>query len=847
MSHNKSRHDFVLSFSSSSLFPSFLFLQASSVSTSYSIDLCDSSLSSSSTASSTANVSDSSSSCIPSMQVVVTLDDTSPPLVGFQLPKNKIITDSQGRQWSVGENVLLEIERSPITVNYDLTFGGFAYNAYEQVYAPSWNCVAMPNQMCCPFTTSAGNNLYFLREMKQNVTRYNYYYASMNSPQYSIQVRAVQSSKTETLTLTNTVKKQTGLGITAWVVADLIDVTRYMFFSNDFVVIPENYATTQEGFLAGRYYFGDAINRIGISQSTYMRNVKCTDKQGLLTSVSGSSLMDQFEKFRKDTISNAVGCTFSPSLTTVSTFKRSYQYICQKIVSTQIVLRIPTDGSGVKIIRLFGNPVITKSGVNVNDDTASMEMFIDVFNNADTSGSFDVIPTSCCVANLPSSNEPFWDCSSVTFSRAVSQTVESYKAHRFIFSMLLDQVVKKYGYCTFSVMQYGKTDVTHSINFTTQSISSNPIYNESPAVQDDCIPPYGKKIFGVGNKVLCITECPSQDLMYDSVKFLCKPVDCKIKYNATRNFFNPETQLCEMVKTCLEWKEDYNAITNTCQVKESFRSNQTQPTGQDLDLMNEVNIVTGLQCGQKGDSSQDKTRCMCKLDSHITAFDYKSWNPMFSNSQSDSQFCMVDTLSLNNPPNSDNVSSSILDMVIMLDVWVQLVIAISSCVFAIILYLITSICCPCCCIQRMNMRMEVQKREYGEYKRKTLCEIISSVLCYGDCSMNSYHLSEERANEIMKEQFELNLWRKKRLKHAQVMMEKGSLVVDSDIAVQIQMDLEMDQLEDLLRDKKQDMRMEEKLNELSEEHDSTKDDDSSCDSQHDQDDETEQDEEYYSE
>ena len=184
--HNHNNHNKNSAESSSfSQHNSFLFVHASSVTTSYSIDLCDSSTTSSSS-SNWMNVqqTNDSSSCVPSMQIVVTLDDTSPPLIGFQLPKNKIITDSQGRQWTVGENVLLEIERSPITVNYDLTFGGFAYNAYERIHAPSSNCMAMANQKCCP-VTSGNNNMYFLREMKQNVTKYNYYYASMNSPQVS--------------------------------------------------------------------------------------------------------------------------------------------------------------------------------------------------------------------------------------------------------------------------------------------------------------------------------------------------------------------------------------------------------------------------------------------------------------------------------------------------------------------------------------------------------------------------------------------------------------------------------------------------------------------------------------
>ncbi|KAF0982415.1 hypothetical protein FDP41_011345 [Naegleria fowleri] len=783
------------------------------------------------------------------MQIVVTLDDTSPPLIGFQLPKNKIITDSQGRQWTVGENVLLEIERSPITVNYDLTFGGFAYNAYERIHAPSSNCMAMANQKCCP-VTSGNNNMYFLREMKQNVTKYNYYYASMNSPQYSIQIRAVQTSKTETLTLANTVKKQTGAGLTAWIVADLIDVTRYMFFSNDFVVIPDNYTPTQEGFLCGRYNFGDSINRIGISPSTYIRNVKCSDKIGLLTSVSGSSPMDQFEKFRKDTISTAIGCTFSPSSSTTSsntafpssTLRRSYPYTCQKIVTSQIVLRIPTDGSGVKIIRLFGNPVITKSGVNeIKHGDRNLEMFLDVFNNADSSGNFDVIPNACCVSSVTSTpNLPKWDCHSVMFSHGISQTVESYKVYRFIFSMLLDQVVNKFGYCTFSVMQYGKVDLIHSMNFTTLNISSNSIETDIPAVHDDCVPPYGKKIFGVGNKVLCITECPSQDLVYDSVKLMCKPVNCKLKYNATRNYFNPETQLCEVVKTCLEWKENYNAITNTCELKDSFK-NQTQANDQQLDLMNEVSILSTLPCGNKGDSSQDKTRCMCKSESQITAFDYKPWNPIFSPSlQQESQFCMIDTLSLSSPPSSEILSSGILDMVISLDVWLQLVIGISSCLLMSLLYLFVSVCCPCCCIRRMNMRLEVQKREFGEYKRKTFCELISSILCYGDFSLRTYHLSKERTKEMMKQQFELNLWRKKRLKHAKLLLDRGEKI-DSNIALQIQMDMELDQLEDLLKDKKQDMLMEAQFEK--DEDSSNKEEEESDDSQqHEETDDSEEEE-----
>ena len=126
---------------------------------------------------------DGNSSCVPSLIMSVTMQDNTPAILSFQIPTGVNIKDGEGRVWTVNDPIVLTIERSDITIDYQLTRRGFVNNAYDMIGPPQSMCLPKTDQLCCPISDSQ----YALRELLFNSTKYYYYHVLPKSSDVSLQ------------------------------------------------------------------------------------------------------------------------------------------------------------------------------------------------------------------------------------------------------------------------------------------------------------------------------------------------------------------------------------------------------------------------------------------------------------------------------------------------------------------------------------------------------------------------------------------------------------------------------------------------------------------------------------
>lgn len=95
-------------------------------------------------------------------------------------------------------------------------------------------------------------------------------------------------------------------------------------------------------------------------------------------------------------------CDFAPESTVYSNGGR-LSFTCSNIGTTIMVLELSTEKGAFTLIKLFGEPYITDSGVlpfTSSDDTAVL--YIDITNRGESQGTFSVQPVVCCtiVSNI---------------------------------------------------------------------------------------------------------------------------------------------------------------------------------------------------------------------------------------------------------------------------------------------------------------------------------------------------------------------------------------------------------------------------------------------------------------
>ena len=626
----------------------------------------------------------------------------------------------------------------------------------------------------------------------------------------------MQKSKIETVKVSKTQRNNQAIGMTVSLDADLVDISNLVTFSDEFLVIPETFTSSQEGFLVGKYNFGNEINKIGISKTSFSSFTKCSDRRGLATSIQGSSPFNQFEKFSNEKISSALSCNFVETKVSPLDFQAIYPYKCQKTSKSILTIILPTTGEGLEIIKVYGNPVVTSFGqVALNPGDEKMDMFLDVYNDAKNSGNFEVSPVGCCITSIGKEPSPSTtDCSSVNFVTSYSQSIEGYKVHRFMFSMFVDRIISKFGNCTFAVMQYGSVEVSQTIPFSTENLQTNNEAPQTPQITNECSPPFGKKILGIGGKIYCVTDCPSIDQFYDDQKFQCKPVNCKEKYDGLKDYYNASIALCQPVTKCIDWKEKYNEQTNQCDIKDVFKNSSTVEESVSLFRDADVILLEPFDCGDHGVVSMDKSRCICDSGSRITPYETNSSNAVVKSlSTSDTQFCVMDVTSLDLPPGFQDLSWIL--AVLKLPLWLQVLLLSVTFLFILMLKLTTAMCLPCCCIRRVNMRKEAHRKAYGTLSKKSLFKRCISFFISGDFSSSECVLDEDQSRQLMVDYINRQKWKKKR---ENVMRKTQQEDEESDHLTPLEM-YSLHQrtcLDEIIQDKKQDERIEKQVEESEE-------------------------------
>lgn len=185
---------------------------------------------------------------------------------------------------------------------------------------------------------------------------------------------------------------------------------------------------------------------------------------------------------------------------------------------------------------------------SVFPDSTTLTLYIEFINTGKQAITLKIIHDQCCIeVEQDDIDCDVFELEKIKFVKLLSHGEEDYtrRIQYIIHNMYLRNLI---GYCTFNIIssdhQYREQIILH-INTTTLLNNNNN-----------------------NNNNIIIDECTSVDQDRESK---CRPVNCVLKYNGSRNYFNPTTLKCEAVPECNTLSEDqmdivayYDSETNTC-------------------------------------------------------------------------------------------------------------------------------------------------------------------------------------------------------------------------------------------------------------------------------------------
>ncbi|KAL9651225.1 hypothetical protein ABK040_006226 [Willaertia magna] len=667
--------------------------------------------------------------CTDTMLVSIAVDDTGlGAATKFTIDSLVVPVDSNGVEWNVKEPINVEISRTDPIVEFEQVSQGIVKNAFEQQKKLGNGEKCNNNEFCC----SNG----YKRWISFNSTEY--YLFSIGTPSllYHIRIDIYQNDISYTLFLNPQSKTVKYLGITASLEYDLIQLGNTDFRNYMYVVESSNLGKL-EGFIVPMQHFGDGVNRIGISQEMYNRKVDCLLALGSITKI-GDSVYDQFYGFRSRRVSSDMGCTFNPQQ------QNSLYLQCAKTSSTTLLLELPIKGNGgFKIEKFYGNPYIVGKGALLLQSTKTT-IYVDVFNDIDSTGKIEVELNSCCFKKGEKQT-----CSD---SKTVAKYVKSvgpYDTKRVYFSVVPTLTDFDNGFCIIAIGQYGKVEKEEEVSFSMKTVLSEPTTTY-------CYPPKLKTI--VGGRVVCITDCPTADTIYNETIYQCVPVDCSIKYRGLKEFFNHLTLKCEEKKKCEEWKENYDYNNNLCITKKEY---ETKPSS-NYEICTENDLTSSnlhsLNCGY-GYMDRMGTICTCPNG--------------FVTSAESNLFCDINLNDIKPVPASLELPKpTFFESLCDLPNWAQILL------IAIFIVLLLSpiplgIIFVFCCIKKIDPKKEAMKRKYGELKKKSVWRRIQTAVVKGDFSAHEYKITDEKKEQLKLSTLEKKKLQKKKKKECVPYCKKG--------------------------------------------------------------------------
>ncbi len=309
--------------------------------------------------------------------------------------------------------------------------------------------------------------------------------------------------------------------------------------------------------------------------------------------------------------------------------------------------------------------------------------------------------------------------------------MEPSSTFRFKFPVQASAVLKKTGYCDFTISQHGTVSTTARATFdATNYVSGTPIdrksyLNTHKIETSTCLPP--NIVVTTGNRKYCQQACPTDDTKFDPNTKICAPVDCVSKYQGYRNFFNVMSNMCEATKKC-STTETYDSLHNACiaaTTTPTGSSTTAAPTTTPTPVITTTTLApetsqssstASLECSN-GVWNSDHTQCACNAGWITPASSYlfcSQYAPVSyanydtgSSSSDDANTTTYDTSTVATGPPT-GIPSTLIYIIVGASVGVGL----------FVLLVISIIVCICVGKRRRRKRKEREQAERDEEKRR---------------------------------------------------------------------------------------------------------------------------------
>ncbi|KAL9646029.1 hypothetical protein ABK040_015795 [Willaertia magna] len=536
------------------------------------------------------------------MYISITLNEGTTPIISYKSTSNIPIIDNLGRKWLLNEPISIEIIRSDILIGYELNYKGLIKNGYETFTKINYNCYS--------------SNLNY-KIQKKGTKPHAYLMVFCSSPltahSYLNNFKLVVG---ENIGLTTSIIEKSTLKKTG---TPLASVVSPLNFANIKAQLEIEFPNGKSSIIP---MHDDGLHAdLDKNDGTFGANIVAQDKgifslKSVVVGTLGTELTDTYyaeKSFVNDdepivhfirTTQHSVVVVDehlelvhpNPFLIAKVESSNLHEVVGKKFKAyTEVWARSIKDDSLVPVCWVLG---MTTANVNseLGKDFVSLDLQMSLKWLSKANAKFPLTLRNAYIQDVDTS----------TPIAQLSQSMELETRHVKFDSN-------------------GNVDLTHSITFQVMSSdinNDNSNNNNSPIINYNnfCLPPFNKKILNLKGEIECITECQTNDMIYDELQLFCKPVNCKLKYNNLKNYFNFNTLQCEKVVTCNEWKENYDEENNKCKIKDIFNNTilENEEKIKSLQFYSENDFLNNFvnnyfKCGEYGVLDKYKLKCICKF------------------------------------------------------------------------------------------------------------------------------------------------------------------------------------------------------------------------------------------
>jgi hypothetical protein len=496
-----------------------------------------------------------------------TLTLTSPATSSTTSSPNTIsttISDEYGRQWALSSPITLSFQPTFVRLFRTMSLLTSTYNIYE-ISLPLLSSTCPSSTLCCPPTS--------YRQYRYNETSYFIYEIENGHLSYMIQFMVSQINYDYVTTITSygdPISVNTS-NFSLLVGAPIINIPNYSQIAaatdrniTEFRKMNSNSYTTlfsqfrslslNDFFLIPKQFLHNITNpkpnTIGMNRDTYLLYTNCTNAMGSTIAVNSGSIYDQFSTFRTSTFQNTQNCEID------DIYSSTYDYTSlltalkcpfKSMASLPISLQLTSPN----VIPQFPILYQIECGLFFPSPTTNMTVIYVVFENRGTDGRVSVTLQNCCQNSecLPIPDISQTQTTEITHGRVVFQ-----------FFFLTNAFTTETAKCNVNISYPKNPRSEQTICLLHQPNSEtpfNPSLNRTDGMCTDT-----QRLFLIDTERYCGEMC-SQDEHFVPYRLVCEPINCTLKYQNQKNFYNYFTKRCEAIRICKSGIK-YDSHTNTC-------------------------------------------------------------------------------------------------------------------------------------------------------------------------------------------------------------------------------------------------------------------------------------------